>query len=220
MRLLSYPLSPETPMYGGGPGPEILQTRSIDSGDSSNSLSIHISNHTGTHIDCPAHFDSAGKKITDYPPDYWYSSTTACITIDYIPTEGELINPESLHRPVSISGSERAVLLRTGWCDRRSEPRYREKPPGLGIGLADWIRENFPSACFFGFDLISASSFLHRETGREVHREFLKHERPILLIEDMDLRTIGRLPPGDLLLSPLFISGADAAPVTVWTDIH
>lgn len=221
MRLLSYPIHRDMPVYGGGAGPTISETRSILRGDTSNSLSIVISNHTGTHIDCPYHFDQAGRKLTDYLPDFWYVDSVAFVELKRVPSDGELIDIGALAlENQSWSGKEKAVIMRTGWCLKRGEQAYWRSPPGIGPKVADGMRHMFPELRFFGFDLISTSSWLHREIGRSVHREFLLNDHPILLVEDMDLRTTDVLPPRDLLFSPFFLQNADGAPVTVWTDVR
>ena len=69
---------------------------------------------------------------------------------------------------------------------------------------------------FFGFDLISLSSYALREIGREEHRTFLTKHPPILIIGDMDLSHHSQIKSiSNLLIFPFIIDHADEAPCTV-----
>ena len=68
-----------------------------------------------------------------------------------------------------------------------------------------------------GFDFISLTAYQHREIGREAHRAFLAKYRdkpPIRIIEDMALAALSKA-PSEVTVLPLFVRGADGAPVTV-----
>ena len=221
MKLLSYPVAKTTPMYGGGPGPEIETDKCMHSGDSCNTLNLTISNHTGTHLDCPYHFDHAGRRLTDYEASFWYCSPVATITIP-TPPPRTLIAPE--HVAEFIEGGNQpleaeALIMKTGYCDMREEPVYTAEPPGIHASMADYLRNQFPHLKFFAFDLISISSFANREHGRESHRRFLQHERPILPVEDMDLRDLPAEGIRNLLISPLWIADADGSPCSIWANV-
>ena len=49
----------------------IEPVKSIQGGDSANVFRITMENHWGTHVDAPYHFFDDGRKITDYPPEFW-----------------------------------------------------------------------------------------------------------------------------------------------------
>ena len=65
--------------------------------------------------------------------------------------------------------------------------------------------------------MISISSPLNRQEGREAHRKLLSG-RNFLIIEDMDLMNkptnIKRI-----ILSPIMFEEADSSPCTVWAEI-
>ena len=235
MLLFSYPLSKTTPFYGNSQSVSIRPSRSITAGDTANTSHLEFSNHSGTHIDAPYHFDEDGKKITDYTLDFWRCQKVLCIESPSLPeakeqlgilqfedalefvTEGFKKTYEQENSALEIE----AILWKTGWCQRRGEDAYATAGPGIAAELAEYLREKFPNLRFLGFDLISLSSFANREAGREAHRAFLCHERPILPIEDMDLRNLPKKYDAlqNLLISPLFIQEGDGAPVTVWAEI-
>ena len=242
MLLLSYPLSKDTPLYGNAGAVSIQQSRSIAAGDTANALDLHFSNHSGTHIDAPYHFDQGGKKITEYEDNFWFCRHVLSIESLKMPQAKEQLGPFHLKEAMQNSGLDmnlksdstkssfknvEALLWKTGWCRKRSaqsdeqKTEYSTAGPGMSAELADELRALFPNLRFFGFDLISLSSFANREEGRRSHRAFLCHEHPILPIEDMDLH---KLPLGNsslknLLISPLLIEDGDGAPVSVWVNL-
>lgn len=218
---MSYPLSTKIPVYGGGRPPELAHERCMDKGDSCNTLNLTISNHAGTHVDCPSHFDPEGKTLTDYPLSHW-----RCHQIQVIPVSlgsAEICTVQYLqnaydNNKINNQAAE-AVFLLTGWHQKRDDRIYWESPPGFAPEIAPWLRKIFPSIRFFGFDLISLSSFKHRDLGRQAHRAFLCHEHPIMIVEDMNLAPLSSgFSCKNLLISPLMIEGADGAPCTVWVD--
>ena len=235
MMNLSYPLCNATPVYGGGNSPAIKPGKSISAGDSCNTFEISLTNHTGTHIDLPAHFDITGKTLTDYPPGFWFSQKIHCFFMDKMNrngvadmagintafSPGELINStkiKPLIRDAINNDDIEVILLKTGFCERRDSEVHWKEPPGIDPKLPDFLRERFPRLRFFGMDLISVSSFANREAGREAHRAFLNHSHPILPIEDMNLC---QLPEtlSNMLIAPLYIKDADGAPCTIFANI-
>ena len=222
MNNLTYPLCNDTPVYGGGESPAIKPGKRILADDSCNTLEISLTNHTGTHIDLPAHFDATGKTLTDYPAGFWYTEKIECLFMDmnktYLP--GELIDRvvfEQLIRD-NINCDTEVILLKTGFCEKRDSEIYWKEPPGIDPQLPDFLRETFPRLKFFGMDLISVSSFANREAGRQAHKAFLKHSRPILPIEDMNLCSLPET-LSNMLIAPLYIKDADGAPCTVFANI-
>jgi arylformamidase len=219
---LTYPFCNDTPVYGGGVSPAIRSGKRILKGDSCNTLEISLTNHTGTHIDLPAHFDTVGKTLTDYPPGFWYAEKIECLFMDmnkpFLP--GELIDSVKIEQLImaNINYNAEVILLKTGFCEKRESEIYWKEPPGIDPNLPGFLREKFPMLRFFGMDLISVSSFANREAGRQAHKAFLKHSHPILPIEDMNLC---RLPEtlSNILIAPLYIQDADGAPCTIFANI-
>ena len=221
MTLLSYPLGLSTPAYGNGESPSITMLRSMEKGDSSNLLEIRMTNHTGTHVDAPRHFDVKGKSITDFPANFWDFSNVGVAFLPRCPEPGELIDSSMLDGASrELTSGIEALILNTGWHTLRETGNYAICGPGIHSSVADFLRQRFPKLRLLGFDMISLSSFAHREAGRESHRSFLCHTNPILIVEDMNLhelhrrRTLHRL-----LVSPLFIEDADGSPCTIWGEL-
>lgn len=210
---LNHPLALDTPMYGGGEGLKIHQQSSISAGDTANTSRWDFPNHIGTHLDAPYHFFDQGRKISDYPPEYWIFNQP--LLIDIPAEDGHLIAPEDVAGQL-VTASD-LLVLRTGYEKFRGEERYWQRNPGLSPELGYWLRENHPGVRVVGIDTISVTSRLHRETGRTAHRAFLDPEgkgNPILLIEDMALANA----PDNLrqiIVAPFPVDEADGGPCTI-----
>jgi arylformamidase len=211
---LSWPLDGRTPAYGGGESLAVEPVRSIERGDTANAARWTLSNHLGTHIDLPRHFVAGGRCLDDYPPHFFEFTRIGVARVGPVaPTAA--IGPDTLDIP-GIPSDFELLLVVTGFSRLRDEPVYWERGPVFLPEIADFIRGRFPDVRAFGFDTISLSSWTDRETGRQAHRAFLEHERPIPIIEDMDLSPLEPgITPARLIVSPLRVSGADAAPVTI-----
>lgn len=216
---LSYPLGRGTPSYGNKAVMEIEAISSMAGGDTSNSSRWLIPNHLGTHIDFPKHFVEGGKCADDYPASFWRFDSVAVIhTGETKPAM--MIGPELIEKN-GVPPKTELLIIVTGFYKFRGEPVYWRENPGFKPYLADCIRGACPEIRAIGFDSISLSSFADRPLGREAHRAFLGGPRPILPIEDMDLSTIERgTKIEDVIVAPLRVSGADAAPCTVVARIE
>ena len=67
-------------------------------------------------------------------------------------------------------------------------------------------------------DFISLTSFQNRPLGRVAHRAFLGGDRPLLLVEDMDLSRLD-VHPKKMICTPLMIEKLDGCPVTVIAEV-
>ena len=212
-RYLSHILASPFPTYGGQGSVIIESVKAIQSGDSANVFRMTMENHWGTHVDAPNHFFDDGKKIIDYPPEFWVFKSPHTIQVDLRPSEvleyGDWLN--------TITHDTDILLFQSGWCHRRAEREYSVGNPGIHPEVGMYLREHFPGIRAIGFDWISISPYQDRELGREAHRTFLDQRgrnNPILLIEDMDLS-------GDLKklkevwVLPLRVEKIDSAPCTV-----
>lgn len=209
---LSHPLSVNTPAYGGGPGLEWRLERSMADGDTCNALWLGFSNHLGSHVDAPRHFIADGKTVADYPPEAWVFNCPRLIDLPVEP--GELIT--STHLPPTSSGDAEVdlLLIRTGFEGLRGTASYWQHNPGLAPDLAGELIERFPALKAIGLDVISITSFQHREQGRCAHREFLG--RGLRLFEDLSLAVVSdERPLGAVFALPLRVDNADAGPCTI-----
>lgn len=216
---ISYFLEQKTPFYGGDRGFQLEPLRSMEAGDPCNTSFWSFPNHAGTHVDLPRHFVADGKCLDDYSPDFWVFQRVAVINIsEFIP--GSVIDSDILDKQ-QIPESVELLLLKTGFGSVRGTPAYWQAGPVFSPVLADYMRARFSRLRVFGFDAISVSSWTDRETGREAHRAFLGGDRPILLLEDMDLAAINAVQRiAKVTVAPLLVAGADASPCTVIAEVE
>ena len=226
-KLLSYPLGPATPTYGDNPQVRFTVLADMAQGDVANWLELTAINHSGTHIDAPYHFNPLGKRITDLTIDE-LDFVAPCL-IDIPKNEGELVSARDLQEHSSDIKAADLLLVRTGWAaaHRASAPEhFGRQAPGFDSSAGRYLF-NETSVRALGMDIPSAASPVNgsaNDEGLEFHRIVLRighdpHERYILLIEDVRLEP--ELDQNDLkrvLVVPLFLQDADAAPVTILAE--
>ena len=218
-RYLSYPLSAETPAYGGGDSFQTCSGKSIQAGDSCNTSVWKLSNHSGTHIDFPKHFAKDGKTGDKYPPGFWIFNHPKLVDLSTVPP-GYIIGTADLEK-ARLGLDMDLLLVKTGFCYLRSEPLYWQENPGLNPDLAGFFRESCPSLRVIGSDFISLSSFVHRDLGRKAHSAFLDHPLPLLPLEDVNLSFVdAETRFKEVIISPLVVAQSDAAPCTVFAKIE
>ena len=186
-------------------------------GGSSNSYNLHFSNHLGTHIDCPNHFDENGKTVSKYKLDDFIF--TSELLVDIPKKDSELIEARDLEKFEKDINKVEILLIRTKFQRYRElEPeRYSKVNPGLSSEGAKYIVDKFPKLKAIGLDIISVSSASNRDEGRKAHGILLK-KRDFFIIEDMNLSNyvanIKRI-----FAIPIFINGVDSSPCTVFAEI-
>ena len=215
---LSHPLNHDAPAYGGGHGFTEQNDKQMDQGDSCNTSTWAMSNHTGTHLDFPRHFSAKGKTLDDYDPDFFIF--TRVFIADLSTAEpGLIVTPDHLDLALVPNNTE-LLLIKTGFGQYRGQDMYSKQNPGFHPDLADYLRDTMPDLRVLGFDSISLSSFANRDLGRKAHRAFLDHDKPILPLEDMELGEINSSTNIEtVIIAPLRVSTADGAPCTVMAKI-
>lgn len=216
---LSYPLDEKTPSYGDGKGLHRTFDKSLARGDSCNTSTWTFSNHLGTHLDFPRHFVEDGRTIDDYPLDSFIFCRVGFVDLGEL-DGGRIITWQDLEA-ADLPAEIELLLIKTGFCHKRNLPAYWQENPGFSPDLADRLREAFPALRLLGFDSISLSSFSHRDLGRQAHKRFLDHQRPILPLEDMDLSRLNNSssPLKQVIVAPWMMREADAVPCTVLAEI-
>lgn len=214
MIFLSHELCSETPGFAGNQDFIREVTKCIDHGSSCNQVRLNLSNHVGTHIDFPYHFDGRGKTLSDYQPKDFLFSSPQLLELEFPP--GHLITPGDLEE--KIKNDTDLLLLKTGFEDCRGHEKYWKENPGFHRDCGIWLRENFPNLRGIGFDFISLTSYQHRDEGREAHRTFLGSSHPgtpLWIIEDMKLSSLST-DPVQVLLAPLLLKEGDGAQATIF----
>lgn len=217
VELLSHFLNEKTPGYGGSSGVKIKHASKIADGASSNSQEWTISNHIGTHIDLPAHFDNEGMRLNQFNASSWIFSSPFLLKLHSHPGQIFEVNTEFQSIPMEAD----ILLIKTDFQKFRHEEQYWKNNPGFSPDLALWLRRERPNLRCVGFDFISITSYSNRPLGREAHRAFLGkygETNPIIVIEDMNLQFL-ESSPGEVIVAPLLIDQADGSPVTVLAKV-
>lgn len=158
---------------------------------------LHLSSHTGTHIDAPAHYLKSGDTIDTIPLG---NLVGRCRVID-VTGAGTLIRAQ--HLEGRCDGARR-ILLKTGFSGKTD---FIEDYPSLAPDAASFLAEN-GTECV-GIDSPSIESFA---CDGSVHRRLLGVG--CLIIELLDLTGV---PEGDydMVALPLRLSGLDGSPARV-----
>jgi kynurenine formamidase len=217
---LSYPLRVETPVYGNLPKLKITPYKSIAKGDSCNICTITICNHTGTHVDAPAHFVLRGRPISDYLPEELTFHHAQLIDTPKEP--GEYVEKEDVK--ARISNKTDCLLIRTGFGVLRAKDIYRTNNPGISPEAILWLRQKIRKIRCIGIDSISISGFQDRPRGRKAHLAAFEKRRdfgePLLLLEDVNLSALkAGVKIQKITVVPWSISGVDSAPCTVLAEV-
>lgn len=217
---LSHIIDEDTPTYGNRNNFNIYKKSDISKGDIANDSFIETTAHIGTHLDMPYHFFKDGQTIEDFGIEYFNFGNVLFLEIS---SKNILIDEELIQELEKVKNKNRYELLivKTGICYKRETEDFWNKNYGFVPSIADYLREKFPNIKVFGFDSISVSSFQERMVGRESHRSFLNPKKPILLLEDMDLRYLNK----DVIIkkvtvAPIRISKCDGLPCTVIAEIE
>lgn len=212
---LSYMVSDRISAYRNGERIKTEKVSAIERGDVSNHTVVKVSLHFGTHLDFPCHFLADGKKSEHYDADFFFCDKVEVVFIEALKNPHLLSVCDIELQLQDASRETQCIIVKTGMGTQRMEDCYWNDNIGVDEGIAEWLRNRFPSLRFLGFDFMSVSGSHYRELGRQVHRElFCKN---ILPIEDMDLHQLqlgDRI--GTLVVSPYRVLGSDAAPVTVF----
>jgi len=215
MIFLSYTLNTNTPTYGDRNRFEQIKKSDISKGDIANDTTISTTVHIGTHIDMPYHFYENGQTIEDYDANFWIFKKPLIIEIKQ---NNLIINKKLVDKLDKIEDIGYDILIvKTGICHLRDDEIFWKENYGFDGDIYDILIVNFPSIRVIGFDSISVSSFASRILGRKSHKRFLNPKKPILLLEDMDLRKITKNTKlKEVIVSPLRIDNCDGLPCTVF----
>lgn len=158
---------------------------------------LHLSSHTGTHIDAPVHYLKTGNTIDTIPLS---TLTGRCRLID-VRDAGTLITAK--HLEGRIAGITR-LLLKTRFSGTDS---FKEPYPSLAFDAASLLTESAIECV--GIDSPSIESF---NCDGSVHRQLL--ENGCLIIELLDFSLV---PDGDydMVALPLRLAGLDGSPARV-----
>lgn len=125
---------------------------------SSKALSIAFSDHAGTHVDAPVHFDSRpGAASIDQMPLERFYTAAICLDLAHLPLRTAATVPE-MEAALAASGQEirpgDTVLLHMATNDRLlGKPGYQHDFPGLSVQAVHWLADR--GIGMFGVEAVS-----------------------------------------------------------------
>jgi arylformamidase len=158
---------------------------------------LHLSSHTGTHIDAPVHYLKSGDTIDSIPLS---NLIGRCRVID-VRGAGDLITLSHLQ---GKTGGVSRILLRTRFSGMET---FTKDYPSLALDAAGMLTD--AGTVCIGIDSPSIESF---DCDGSVHRQLLGCG--CLIIELLDLSGV---PEGDydMMALPLRLEGLDGSPARV-----
>lgn len=198
---LSVAVRARTPVYPGDPPVAIDTPVALANGDAANVSFLRLGAHTGTHVDAPAHFLPAGRRVIDLPLDALIGEAR----VIEIPESVRAIGPEHVTDAI-VAGAER-VLFKTRNSSFWAEERFREDftfitPEAARALVAARVR-------LVGIDYLSVEAF--GSANHDTHIVLLADD--VVVLEGIDLSGVA---PGvyELLCLPLKLDGGagDGAP--------
>lgn len=180
---------------------------------SSKAMSLAMSDHAGTHIDAPCHFDDRpdAASIDEIPLENFYTGGI-CLDLSHVPLRHEITVAE-METALAASGQEirprDTVLLHMGVNARLwGGPRYQHDFPGLHVDAVHWLADK--GILQFGVEAISPAP----EGGPNFKAHLACAERGITHIECLwnleELIGQGRF---TFIGFPLKIKGGTASPI-------
>ena len=113
---------------------------------SSKALSLSISDHSGTHVDAPIHFDDrpGAATIDQVPLENFYTSAI-CLDLSHVPLKHAITVPE-MEEALAKSGEtikpKDTVLIYMATNKRLfGTPRYVHDFPGLALESVHWLAD-------------------------------------------------------------------------------
>ena len=198
---ITVPIDANLPVYPGNTPFTLEPIKRIARGDSSNVSTLHLSAHSGTHVDAPRHFFDGSAGAEGLPLEMLFGRARV---IEVTSRKG--IAPEDL---AGIDFSEDIrVLIKTHnsrlWGSAEFHPDY----VGVTEAGAKYLVER--GVKVVGVDYLSVEEF--KKPGAPAHHILLGGGA--IVIEGLNLRDVE---PGiyEMFCLPLPIVGADGAPARV-----
>jgi len=196
---ISWPISKATTGYKDRSIFAIDEVKNFNR-DGARETSLHLSSHSGTHVDAPSHFLKEGKTIDEMPLERTIGD---CVVLD-MTTCAERITRDCLiaHDNDIVEGG--IVLLRTTNSDLSATDKFSPHFVYLESSGAIYLAEKKIKAV--GIDYLGIE---HSQPGHPTH-ENLMHGS-VTIIEGLRL---GHVQPGQyfFVCLPLYVIGTEAAP--------
>ena len=198
---VSVPLDAQLPTYPHNTPFTLEPIKRIARGDSSNVSTLHMSAHTGTHVDAPRHFFDEGAGTETLPLELLIGRARV---IEIVSRKG--IAAEDL-RDLDLSDDIR-VLIKTHNSRLWGSPEFHADYVGVTESGAKHLIEH--GITVVGVDYLSVEQF--HNPGAPAHHILLG--AGTIVIEGLDLRDVD-VGIYEMFCLPLRVVGSDGAPARV-----
>jgi arylformamidase len=197
---VSVPLDAQLPTYPHNTPFALEAIKRLANGDSSNVSTLHMSAHTGTHVDAPRHFFDSGQGTESLALELLIGRARV------IEISSRAISAEDL-AAVDLSDDIR-VLIKTRNSRLWGSPEFHTDYVGVTESGAKHLVEH--GIKVVGVDYLSVEQF--KNPGAPAHHVLLG--AGTIVIEGLDLRQVE---PGiyEMFCLPLRVVGSDGAPARV-----
>jgi arylformamidase len=198
---VSVPLDANVPTYPGNTPYSLEAVKRIARGDSSNVSTIHLSAHSGTHVDAPRHFFDAAPGAEALPLEMLIGRARV---IEITSRKG--IGAEELD--AAHLSEDARVLIKTSNSRLWGSPEFHSDFVGVTESGAQFLVDH--GIKVVGVDYLSVEEY--KKPGAPAHHVLLGGG--VIVIEGLNLRDVD---PGvyEMFCLPLALVGSDGAPARV-----
>lgn len=196
---ISLSISNTLPVWPGDVPVQITQSAHLDRGDVATVSELHLSAHTGTHVDAPAHFVRGGASVDTLALDALLGPAWVAEVRD-----APLLTVALLDALAIPAEAERVLFHTRNSALWAGEPRFHTDFVALDEAAAQWLVAH--GVRLVGIDYLSVAPFTD---AIPTHRVLL--EADVVIVEGLDLRGI-RQGWYEFICLPLKIAGCDGAP--------
>ncbi len=200
---LTAEISAELVAFPGDPRYCTEIVSSLEEGQKFKLCHMHLGNHTGTHVDFPAHTITGGKASSDFPLEY----LTGPGIIIQVPVEEKSITRAFVSlQPIMASD---IVFFKTANSQKSKQDPFTEEYVYIEPDAAEELLQK--GVKIVGIDYISVDRY--EDEDLSVHNTLLSKE--ILIVEGLELKSI---PEGryEIFIVPLNIPDMDGLPARVF----
>ncbi|HZR99335.1 MAG TPA: cyclase family protein [Chloroflexota bacterium] len=130
---------------------EVCQVSFLTQGARTNSQSLRLSGHSGTHVDAPVHVIDGLASIDSFAPDRFVGPGVVLPLAKGARGSIDAADLEAASRGLVRAGD--MVLLHTGWDAYYGQQAYLDDYPSLTLDAADWLLDH--GVRLLGLDLLS-----------------------------------------------------------------
>ncbi|MHB1948720.1 MAG: cyclase family protein [Gammaproteobacteria bacterium] len=199
---LTAAISEKTVVFPGDPEYKTQKVCSLEEGHTFNLCHMHFGNHTGTHVDFPAHVLKDAKTSSDYSIDHLIGSG---LIIKVPDTEKSVTKQFVSEQPILKSD---IVFFKTANSKLSKQDKFTEKYVYIEPDVAEELLKK--GVKIVGIDYISVDRYDAEDLP--VHKSLLSKE--VLIVEGLELNNapIGRC---EIYIMPLNIPKMDGLPARV-----